>query len=680
MNDGCSVCSPAVMRKIRDELGLDTTPSAVQARLGGAKGMWFVDPDPNVDWVSEDLWIKITKSQLKYDFHENQDQYPDIADWARLTLFVVKTSKKPSSAHLNSQLIPIMQERGVNRSAFEELLKEDLEEGLDWLIRSAKDRIELRQWLSGPGGMVRERDGNEEIQMYHGGMPRGLLEKITAMIEAEFEPEKCRYLVELLAEVVERRCNAVMDRTHIKVPQSTTVFCIADPTGTLAEGEIFLQFGPSFKDEKEKIDIGILEGDALVARNPAHLPTDIQKVRAVYPTVRGSEGLRRLKNAVVFSTQGDFPLAGMLSGGDYDGDTVWVTWDPRLVTNFRNSNNRVYLQDLTNKYFEKIPLSTKELDPNPNLPQFFPQFLTHGFTIAMNENLTGYCTNIWEKYIYSQGSRIHLDHNLVHLAKFCGIFVDAVKQGIVPKPETLSLLRRILNPLANTKCLYKDPTDKIYPPKSLEEWFILDYLVFHVAKQCGNNKKKEYDPFRTSSGNNHDLDVTGIYNAALSAAEAQQKYGNPIPMSILKDLSQKLVALQDMWIKTMVDTAKVNTFTHRLEARQAEYNDIQPPADILSKQSKLAPWFLGWSYNDPSSDWEKLKASRLFSLCSGKSSKLPWWMAFRTLCELKVMAVARRCGKQWPRVVAADMYLQYKPAGKSKAASATAAAVTVVGF
>lgn len=43
MNDGAGRISPSLMRKIRDVLGLPTIPSAVQGRLGSAKGMWLVD-------------------------------------------------------------------------------------------------------------------------------------------------------------------------------------------------------------------------------------------------------------------------------------------------------------------------------------------------------------------------------------------------------------------------------------------------------------------------------------------------------------------------------------------------------------------------------------------------------------------------------------------------------------
>lgn len=63
MNDGVARMSPAVAARIKVCLGLTVIPSAVQGRLGSAKGMWIVD----VTESSDDLWIEIFPSQRKWD-------------------------------------------------------------------------------------------------------------------------------------------------------------------------------------------------------------------------------------------------------------------------------------------------------------------------------------------------------------------------------------------------------------------------------------------------------------------------------------------------------------------------------------------------------------------------------------------------------------------------------------
>lgn len=68
MTDGCAKASPAVFREIwrSGVLGVESTPTAVQGRIGGAKGVWFVDPE--ADQRSDEMWIEIRPSQLKYEY------------------------------------------------------------------------------------------------------------------------------------------------------------------------------------------------------------------------------------------------------------------------------------------------------------------------------------------------------------------------------------------------------------------------------------------------------------------------------------------------------------------------------------------------------------------------------------------------------------------------------------
>jgi hypothetical protein len=68
MTDGCAKASPAVFREIWRSGVLDTkeTPTAVQGRIGGAKGVWYVDP--TADPRSDEMWVEIRPSQLKLRF------------------------------------------------------------------------------------------------------------------------------------------------------------------------------------------------------------------------------------------------------------------------------------------------------------------------------------------------------------------------------------------------------------------------------------------------------------------------------------------------------------------------------------------------------------------------------------------------------------------------------------
>ena len=275
MNDGCSICSPAVMRKVRDMLDLQETPSAVQGRVGGAKGVWFVDP--SADPRSEDIWIQVNVSQLKYPYHD-EDSDPATADWARLTLFVINYSKMPSSAVLNMQLVPILAERRVPFQAFKEVLETHLDTDLEELMSAAQVRFGLRCWLQKAGmGQERTAMGWNILQNEAGGFPQNKMEQMAMLVDAGFEPLRNEFLMEKLYGLVEDQVDRVIDHLHIRVPESISVLMIADPTGTLEAGEISMQFSTGFLDS-HKNRSNCLEGDVLVARNPAHLPCDIQKV------------------------------------------------------------------------------------------------------------------------------------------------------------------------------------------------------------------------------------------------------------------------------------------------------------------------------------------------------------------------------------------------------------------
>ncbi len=72
MTDGCGKASPAVFREIKEILGLEQVPAAVQGRLGGAKGVWYVDPE--ADPYCQNLWIELKESQIKYEYPSDLSQ------------------------------------------------------------------------------------------------------------------------------------------------------------------------------------------------------------------------------------------------------------------------------------------------------------------------------------------------------------------------------------------------------------------------------------------------------------------------------------------------------------------------------------------------------------------------------------------------------------------------------
>lgn len=68
-------------------------------------------------------------------------------------------------------------------------------------------------------------------------------------------------------------------KMNIEVGKSTSALMIADPLAILEPNEIQLCFSSKFQDPKSRWeDVMLHDTDVLVARLPALLPSDIQKV------------------------------------------------------------------------------------------------------------------------------------------------------------------------------------------------------------------------------------------------------------------------------------------------------------------------------------------------------------------------------------------------------------------
>lgn len=94
-----------------------------------------------------------------------------------------------------------------------------------------------------------------------------------------FEPKNCRHLKNMLYDEISEYCMRLEDKMNIVLGKSTYAFMMADPLGVLEENQIHLGFLRPFfdpKDNSQQLELHNIE--VLVARSPASLPSDIQKV------------------------------------------------------------------------------------------------------------------------------------------------------------------------------------------------------------------------------------------------------------------------------------------------------------------------------------------------------------------------------------------------------------------
>ena len=424
VNDGCNWISTYAMNELRIRLGWPYLPSVIQARIFGAKGIWYRDAIIELSHRPAKL-IAISQSQKKVEqILENLSD--DSFDPACLTINVKKYSypvRGPSVLYLD--FIPILVDRGVSPDALCNLAGRLTTRDIDSLIAALADRRKLRHWFHTRDYMG--GDSRRDLDESHGKRLLSDSQKIALMLDVGFEPTTCTHLRNEISKLA-HTIFALDKRTfRITLPQSAMVLGIADPTGCLEHDEVYLNFSEAFLDSESGFRWSNLQGmNVLVARNPAIRISDIQKVRAVH-----KPQLAHLFDVVVFPTKARRPLAGKLQGGDYDGDTFWVCWQPELVTDFKNAPAPYSLPSP-----EKLGITVEGTtlqealhmrDGNTIDEQAVADWLVGQANHRMTGNLLGEVTNMHKKVVYHDN-----DHNSPKaraLADLHDCLLDAEKQG-----------------------------------------------------------------------------------------------------------------------------------------------------------------------------------------------------------------------------------------------------------
>ena len=181
-------------------------------------------------------------------------------------------------------------------------------------------------------------------------------------LQCGFDPLESYYTANKLHHLVEVLSTALSKNLSIPLDKGLSAFIIPDPFGVLAPDEIHCYFpNHPIKDPVTLTPIIQLEGDVLVYRSPCKLPTDVRKMKAVR-----KDKLLHLRNCIVMSANSDRCTrspASILGGGDYDGDTVNVIWEPSLVDSFTNADlsHADLPDDFEAENFDKEVVKVEEL-------------------------------------------------------------------------------------------------------------------------------------------------------------------------------------------------------------------------------------------------------------------------------------------------------------------------------
>ncbi|OBT64708.1 hypothetical protein VE03_05870 [Pseudogymnoascus sp. 23342-1-I1] len=632
MNDGCGQISRKLAHNIAQMLNLDYTPSAFQARIGGAKGMWIVD----VKDLGDKTNIKIYPSQVKWD---NRSFF---IDPCHRMFEVLRWSGPVRSATLNLQFLPILEDRGrKNGKGMREVLSQMLENGLTYEIgrqRAAMDSPQsFRKWVRDTDPGITDRIKLGQVG-YWAGLPKSQGEKLNLLLDSGFDPRELYFLRDLARKANVAKCELLKTKLNISVGRSAYLPMVVDFTGILGPREVHVGFSTAFKDEATGFcDTILSDMDILVARSPAHYTSDIQKVRAVF-----KPELSALKDVIVFSTEGDFPLAGELSGGDYDGDIAWVCWQTEIVSEFENAKMPICPDMVKEGYITKNKTTYAELASiNPNDP--IGAFLANSFEFNLKQNMLGICTNFKERLCYTKKSVAC--EEAVFLSTLLSSLVDQAKQGYSftdgdwERVKAEKIRVNVLEPS------YKQTSFKGNP----KDMHLIDHLKFRVAHNTVEKALTDFhEHFRAHRF--WDDDVVQLATFARKEAEISDDW-----KSLLNALDDDIEPIRNRWKKYFSskqgDEDSKAVFSTAIDDVYPRWREIKPAMNTPITRLLTLPYLADAEL----SMWELLKASILFS---GEKkeyvSNMVWWLAGKQLAHLKAMS-------KGPVSVIPIMYAMLKP-------------------
>ncbi|GAA6034570.1 hypothetical protein JCM8097_005402 [Rhodosporidiobolus ruineniae] len=361
MTDGCSLISFGAMQELARlhaaarggtemEQSSIIVPAVAQGRIGGGKGVWAVAP-PTPWSDSGEKWIEVRDSQWKFKQSHRQT--------TSLTFELHSSPAGKGASKLGKQAFEVLAHCGVPSSAFRDMLRRQIDTGLDafldpdslpallYTVEKASgvlaDRTTKARLASDPGNLKLsgwdgakpdDEDGaevateQESGSFVHdrrldpsSGAPNTVAEVVIDMLQAGFDPKTNAHAASKLQMVM----NAwVRKQTGFKVDDefSRTAFVVADHLGILNEGEFFYQTSADPPHPRT----------VKANRSPAIQPCDIQRATGVFVPEYAS-----YHDVIVVSAKGfrgARSLCSVLSGGDYDGDKLVVTTNPSLLPHF----------------------------------------------------------------------------------------------------------------------------------------------------------------------------------------------------------------------------------------------------------------------------------------------------------------------------------------------------------
>ncbi|CAF3858814.1 unnamed protein product, partial [Rotaria magnacalcarata] len=452
--DGIGIIASWFADELSKQMNLDSTPSAFQIRFAGYKGMVCVSLEDKI----------CNNSKIRVAFRPSMKKF----DSDNCSIDIVHPSDF-SLSYLNRQIILLLSSRRISDSVFHRFQDEMLEK-LRSINTNADHAIETLWKFNGNTG------GN--------GTHKMMIEYLSRF-QLNTEP----FIQQLLFRFQAFQLKQLRTKARILIEKGCVLFGVADETRTLKYGQVFIQIHRSDINETK-----IIQGSVIVTRNPCLYPGDIRRYEAV-----DNLQLHKLKNVIVFPMDGPRSMTAELAGGDLDGDTFWISWDPRLI--FTDNFKAFCYSDQARQANESAANTSKQSYTIADICHFFVEYMkADNLGIIANWHLA-----LADRYGVE-------NKNCMKLAEMHSIAVDFVKTGNRPptltkdlqsktyphfmekkdKPDhsSTSILGQLYDEVKKFKIDYnqnKDPNKKPFPYRTL----IIDGYLSYIAD--ARILKEEYD-------------------------------------------------------------------------------------------------------------------------------------------------------------------------------------------
>ncbi|KAJ7238761.1 RNA dependent RNA polymerase-domain-containing protein [Mycena haematopus] len=498
MTDGCGWMNHSALLLITRRVGYASLPTAVQGRIGGAKGLWTLHPDDADE--KPKIWIRDSQLKIKLSGDLRVHRIFDLLRPSR-------PSQTESRERLSEQSILCLSHNGIPDDVLVSLLVKGLEATVNpLLIWAPGAMVSLWRAIDRTGNVsgtrvqriaasksrvlgFRDREPDEvEGQVEAAGMdttaaisnrpgrdnaggPLSLHEQAMELIQAGFHPATCAYLNDKLRLIIKNEIKTVVEKYRISLPESTAsqAFVIPDPLGVLKENEIFYRSSNPMKNPTTQTLFQTLKGPVLVSflslfriftEYPMRLPCDVQMVTAVY-----IPALHDWPDVIIASTAGQQSLLSLLSGGD----TVVFIWLDEFLKDFGQNqpltpapNGLMLNFDQEVKTVEQVGHELCGLSPEGS-QRAFQGYLLNGLCDSKVGLYSYFHDNAIWRYGYGHP-------NSILMAYMGNTLLDAGKTGLSLKSEVLEEHKKAFN--------HDPPRTKNWtgPPRHTSKPFILQTL------------------------------------------------------------------------------------------------------------------------------------------------------------------------------------------------------------